>query len=116
MSSSTLVILDHKILESDHNECVVTFDGHTIHTLITYFPFVAFSWLLSHSFEHLNVGLFCSSEHLVVGLDIEWLTGLEGVRVEIAKDVNKLVRNYGLNVSNAKDLRSLANNIGLEVP
>ncbi|XP_056164116.1 uncharacterized protein LOC130137342 [Syzygium oleosum] len=38
------------------------------------------------------------------------------VGVEIAKSVNKLVRNYGLNVSNARDLRSLANNAGLEVP
>ncbi|KAI6676191.1 hypothetical protein NL676_036987 [Syzygium grande] len=80
MSSSTPAILDHEVLESDHNEYVVTFEGHTIHTLLTYFSSVTFSWLSSHSFEHLVVGSSRGSEHLVVGLDIEWITRPEGIR------------------------------------
>ncbi|KAI6676189.1 hypothetical protein NL676_036985 [Syzygium grande] len=79
ISSSTPAILDHEVLENDHNEYEVTFKGHTIYTHLTYSSSVTSSWLLSHSSEHLIVGLSRGFEHLVVGLDIEWLAGLEGV-------------------------------------
>ncbi|KAI6676186.1 hypothetical protein NL676_036982 [Syzygium grande] len=41
MSSSKPAILDREVLVSNHNEYVVTFEDHTIHTLLTYSPFVS---------------------------------------------------------------------------
>ncbi|XP_057455233.1 3'-5' exonuclease-like [Lotus japonicus] len=67
---AVISVVDHELPDDTHNLYDITFDSHTIRTLVTSFPSFVDSWLT----ETLNPN---PSASFLVGLDIEWRPNLQ---------------------------------------